>query len=226
MPVYVNNPSGNNPVQMLLRGVPGYAIGSRNANQPTTLFQITQVALTSNVATITGLIREGFIPIIGSLITIRGTATGGGTFNVTNVAIASVTIDKITGIGTITFALVSANVGAVADAGQAYVPAPETAEALVNESSQAFAIQEAGAGDDNQLVVTWSTEFPSAPGAVTVNLQGAINNSDAEYTTIDTSTAVGGETRWYTGTRFRFVRLNIAGASGGSSPTMVGKILV
>jgi hypothetical protein len=225
MPSYQNNPSGNNPVQMLLRGVPGYAFGSWDADQSTTLMQVTSVAKTGGTATVGVTMREGDIPIVGNLITVRGVATD-NSFNVTNASLTNVTIDATTGKGTVQYAVTGGVVVTTPDAGQAYVPVQEVGEAVANGSSQAFAVQEVPAGDDNQMTVTWSTFFPSNPAAVTVNLQGSLFDIDAQYATLDSSTSVSGETRTISDIRFRFLRFNITGASGGSSPTIVGKLLV
>src|SRR5260370_33326885 len=119
--------------------------------------QVTKVAITSNVATVNVTVREGNIPVAGGAgsgfggVTIQGTSQAGGAFNVTNATLTNVTIGKTTGIGTITFALTHADVAAIADAGQAYVSPDSIGEALATGSSQAFAIQEIGADDDNQL---------------------------------------------------------------------------
>ncbi len=220
------------PPELLLPGVPGYAFGSK-ATGPTTLLQITQVALTSNVATVTVLVREGNIPTTSGLITITGTSVASGSFNVTNKAITGVSITAATGVGTITFALVHADVAPTADAGQGLVPVPEIGEALTNVSSVPFAIPEGSGHDTNELTITWSTFFPSAPGAVTmtlqaamINLEAAMINLDAQYVTLDSSTATTTDLRSITLTRFRFLRVTASGVSGGTNPTSVVKILI
>lgn len=213
-------PGTNNPTELLVPGVPGYAFGSK-AVGPTAELQITNVALTGNVATISVSVQRGNIPTTSGLITIRGTQAAGGAFNVTNVAITGVTINSQTGIGTITFALVHADVVSVADAGQAHVPVPQIGEALVNGASKVFAIPSVGGQNDNGVTVTWSTAYPSAPGAVTMTLQAAEENVDSAFQQLDTSTSVTGEIRSITLTRFRFIRVLVSGASGGSSPTAI-----
>lgn len=228
-PAYVSSPAGNNPVQMLLRGEPGYAFGTKNNSLPTVLMQVTQVAITSNVATVNVTVREGNIPVIGSgagPVTITGTSSNGGVFNVTNVALTNVNINAATGVGTITFALVNANISPTADSGQAYVTVVAVGDVFATGSSQSFACQEVPEGDTNEMTVTWSTVISGAPATAVVNLQAAINDVDSEYQTLDTSNSTTGEVRFYTGIRFRFFRLNISTASGGTSPTIVGKILV
>lgn len=213
------------PPELLLPGVPGYAFGSK-ASGPTTLMQVTKVALTSNVATVTVLVREGAIPTTSGLITITGTSTASGSFNVTNKAITGVSITAATGVGTITFALTHADVAEIADAGQALVPVPEIGEALTNVSSVPFAVPEGSGHDTNELTITWSTRFPSAPAAVMMTLQAAMNNIDAQYQTLDSSTSVTGDLRSITLTRFRFLRVTATNVSGGTNPTSIVEITI
>jgi hypothetical protein len=227
VPSFQNPVIGNNPVLLLQPGVPGYAFGSKNPLQPTTLLQITRVALTSNVATVTVLVREGNIPAVGSLITIQGTQTASGAFNVTNVAITGVTITASTGVGTITFALTHADVASTADAGQGYVPVPEVGEALTGsvQTSQAFAIPQAENKGDQQTVIRWQTTFPSAPASAAVQLEVSEVYDDSQFVAILTMTQAGG-LQEISNIRARFVRVKVTASSGGSSPTIVSKILV
>jgi len=224
MPSYNASPVAA-PLQLLLPNVPAYAFGSKAAG-PTCLLQITKVSLTGNVATVTVLVREGNIPSTAGLITITGTATNSGIFNVTNKAITGVSIAAATGIGTITFALVHADVVEIADAGQGLVPVPEIGEALANGSSAAFAVPESSGHDTNELTITWSTFYPSAPGAVTMTLQAAMIDLDAQYQTLDSSTATTSDLRSITLTRFRFLRVTASGVSGGTNPTSIVKICI
>lgn len=219
MPAYQASPAGNAPVQLLLPNTPGYAYGSKAAG-PTCLLQITNVALTGNVATITVLVREGAIPIVGALITIKGTANAAGAFNITNSAITAVSIDSSTGIGTITFALTHADVVSAAASGQGYVPVPEVAETLAVGKSKQFAI--------NGYGVSWAYTCPSAPDTLAIQLEGAINDIDAEYTLIGTSqtTTTGYNEIFATLPELvQFVRLHVTATSGGTLPTIIGKIL-
>ena len=219
MAPYNANPGVNTPVPLLQPGVTGYAFGSFDSRFPTTLMQISNVALTGNVATITVLIREGKIPAAGSLLTIRGTSAASGALNVQNVAIGTVSIDAVTGIGTITFTLAHADIVSVANNGMAYVPVPEVGEALANGASQAFAIQDIAGHNENGLTLQWSTDFPSAPSTCTTTIQVADFDVDADYVDLDSSTDTGGDSRSITLTRFRFIRAVWSNVTGGSSPT-------
>ncbi len=224
MPTYPTGSGGNTPVALLQPGVPGYAFGSLNKRFPTTLLQITNVALTSNVATVTVTIRRGAVPIAGNLISITGTAGASGAFNVSNIAISTVSIDSVTGIGTITFPLTHADVGSAADAGQGYVPPAEVAETLGVQKSQAFAIQDSiGRG----YGITWAYTLPSAPSTISIQLEGAVNNNDAEFTAIGsavTTTTGYNEQIAQLPNLVNFVRLRVTATTGGSAPTIIGKL--
>ena len=172
----------------------------------------------------TVLVRSGKIPIAGALISISGTASTSGLFNVNNVAISTVTIDASTGIGTITFALTHADVVSAPDAGQGYVPVPEIPETLAVSKSQAFAIQNSiGRG----YGITWGYTCPSAPSTISIQLEGAINNNDSEFTAIGsalTTTTGYNETIAQLPNLVNFVRLHVTATTGGTLPTIVGKL--
>jgi hypothetical protein len=224
-PIYPAGSGGNTPVPLLQPGVPGYAFGSKDSSFGTTLLQITNVALTSNVATVTVLVRKGKIPVVGALISITGTAGASGAFNVSSVAISTVSINAVTGIGTITFALTHADVVSAPDAGQGYVPVPEVPETLAVQKSQAFAIQNKIGGGYG---LTWAYTCPSAPSTIAIQLEGAENNNDSEFTIIGTSVATTSgyvETIAQIPNLVNFVRLRVTATTGGSSPTIIGKIL-
>ena len=225
MPPY--NPSPGSPPLLLQPSVNGYAYGSFSSNSPTVLMQVTGVSISSNVATVNVTMREGYIPAIGSLVTISGTSSNGGVFNVSGVALTGVSINSTTGIGTITFGLINANISQTPDSGKALVAVPEVPEPLTNSTSQAFAIPEnSPAQNENGITVTWSTAYPSAPSAVSMQLQASITNVDSQFQTLDTSTNTSGDLRVITLTRFRFIRMKATGVSGGSSPTVIGKICI
>jgi len=224
MPTYPTGTGGNTPVPLLQPGVPGYAFGSLDKSFPNTLLQITNVALTSNVATVTVTVRRGKVPAAGSLISITGTAGASGAFNVSNATISTVSIDAVTGIGTITFPLTHADVVSAPDAGQGYVPVPEVPETLAVQKSQAFAIQDSiGRG----YGITWAYSCPSAPSTISIQLEGAVNNNDSEYTAIGsavTTTTGYVETVAQVPNLVNFVRLKVTATTGGSAPSIIGKI--
>lgn len=236
MPAYSKVPG--HLVSALVEGFPQYLFGGWPLGKSTTKFLVSQVALTSNVATVTGTVIEGEIPTVpaagqpSSLITIVGTSSNSGAFNVTAVAITAVSINAATGQGTISFALTHANVSATADAGMAYVPQPETAEAIVAGSSVPVTIPIQDSRTDASRTVDVVISFPTLPTAATVNLQWAIFDQDSEYANVSTtpvavvagSAITGGPSAQYTLNQGRFYRLNVSGLTG--SGTIIGKVLV
>jgi hypothetical protein len=212
---------------MLISGRPSYAFGSRNPG-PTCRMLITNDSVTSNVVTLSVTIVEGNIPLVGDLIYTYATTNSAGALNqTTGIAIATVSITAATGKGTITFPLTVSNQGATADVGYALSTPGETTEALTSGmKSRAFAIQNTiGRG----YGISWAYNLPSAPVSIAVQLEGAINDLDSEYTLIGTSqtTASGYNEIFATLPELvNFVRLHVTAASGGSSPTITGKILL
>ena len=57
-------------------------------------------------------------------------------------------------------------------------------------------------------------------------LQAALNDVDAEYGTIDTSTVITGEARTVVDVAARFLRIKKVSSTGGTSPTVVAKLIV
>ena len=88
------------------------------------------------------------------------------------------------------------------------------------QASQQFALPSYAGFPENGRTLRWQTIFGSAPSAVSVTLQTAMNDSDTQYTTIDTSTATTGEARTVTGVRGNFVRAKVSSITGGSGVTV------
>jgi len=82
-----------------------------------------------------------------------------------------------------------------------------------------FAIPEPAGFPDQGHTVRWQTIFGTAPSAISIILQGAAADVDAEYSTIDTSTSTAGEARTVTGVRARFLRIKVTSSTGGASLT-------
>lgn len=217
----------------MLPGIPAYSFGAAPNPSGNLRFQVTSVAITSDVATIGVQMLEGLLPatqsnLIGALITIQGTQTvtsgGAPNFNVTQGTVTGISITTSTGIGTITFALTSSNISTTNDSGEAIVQQIETGDAMSsNLNGQQFAMQSQEGFPSNSRDLNWVIATPSAPSNFTAYLQVADTDQAAEYTTIDTTTAVG--KRVVIGVRANFVRIALGTISGGSSPTVVGKIM-
>ena len=87
-----------------------------------------------------------------------------------------------------------------------------------------FAIPSYAGQPDTGTAVRWQTIFGTAPTAVSISLQGAMADVDAEYQTIDTTTATAGEARPVTGVQAKFLRIKFNSSTGGSGLT--AKLLV
>lgn len=215
---------------MLLPGIPSYSFGSFNADTPATKMLVTSVAIATNVATLGVKIVAGNIPPVGAPISVRGTQAASGAFNVSNKALTAVTIDAQTGAGTVTFALVHADVSTTPDAGQAIATVPEIGETLATSTAyRQFSTQAASGIPEQGRTVSWQTDFvtptgASAPSAISVALQGALHDIESEYTTLDTSSSTTGDLRLITGVNFPFLRLKVVSLTGTAIGT--GKIVI
>lgn len=87
-------------------------------------------------------------------------------------------------------------------------------------SSQQFALPSYAGFPENGRTIRWQTLFGTAPSAINVALQTAMTDADAQYTTIDSSTATAGEARTVTGVRANFIRAKVASITGGSGVTV------
>lgn len=222
MPAYSKDPSA--AIALALPGTPVYAFGSLSDRVSPSRMTISNVALTANVATLTVQVIEGNIPAVGALVTVRGTQTSAGVFNVTQIALTGAAINATTGAGTITYALTNANIGSVADSGMAVAPQAIVFEAVVtNENSVAVALPMA---QDGKSISGFSAEVVWAPGTSggAVAVQCSDDNSNSgDYQTVSTIT--------YPNTRYdpaglsaQFVRLQISVALVGAT-TIAGRIL-
>lgn len=225
MPSYDASPFAN-PVQTLSEGMPAYLFGSYNQDVSPTRFQISQVQIASNVATLTGTVLQGNIPAVGSLISVRGTATGAGEFNVTNQAITAVSITASTGVGTIQFALTGSNVGPVADGGVAIIPQPEVGETLAAGASIPATLAYNDPTTTGSRTVKAQVTFPTAPTTVTVTVESATVNVDSQFITLGTvvNAANAGNILAVTIDNGKFYRFRVSSLTG--SGTIVAKLLV
>lgn len=227
MPTYANSPFV--PAQVAQKGVPVYLFGSMNYKQGNTQMLVSNVALTSNVATLTVQITSGEIPTVGSLITVVQTGSTSGLFNVTRVPLTAVTIVAATGAGTVTFALTHGNVVSAADAGSAIVEVPEVGETPAAVKSAACYIQPSAM--DAEVTITTSVTFSTVPTAITLTLQKAVRDVEGEYTNVTGSAAVisgsaytTGPTTVYTLMGSGYYRFIASGLTLGSGAGMVAKL--
>lgn len=102
----------------------------------------------------------------------------------------------------------------------------DVALAFNNESptagqvSQQFALPSYSGTPENGRTIRWQTIYGSSPSAVSMALQSAMVDADAQYTTIDNSTAIGGEARTVTDVRGKFLRAKVTSITGGSGVTV------
>jgi hypothetical protein len=84
------------------------------------------------------------------------------------------------------------------------------------QSSQQFALPSYAGFPENGRTIRWQTIYGTAPSAVSMVRQTAMIDTDAPYSTIDTSAATAGEARTVTGVRGNFVRAKLSSITGGS----------
>lgn len=238
MPIYSTSAFAPLP-EIAIPAKPAYFFGSLPVLTDDTYARVTNVALTTNVATVTATIYRGNIPTVGSLITIQGTATNSGAFNVSAVPLTAVSGNAATGVYSLSFALTHANVSSTADAGMAIIPIAETSETCANGTSVAIYVPSNELRDLGQKSITVATTFPSLPTAATVTLYTAISNTDlAEWTsmgvvatvaggviTVPTNASANGGVTTFATPAGRFFRLVVSGVSGGTSPTIISKMI-
>jgi hypothetical protein len=84
------------------------------------------------------------------------------------------------------------------------------------QASQQFALPNYAGFPENGRTIRWQTIYGTAPSAVSVVLQTAMSDADAQYSTIDTTAATAGEARTIDGVRGNFVRAKVSSITGGS----------
>ncbi len=88
-----------------------------------------------------------------------------------------------------------------------------------NTAGTQFALPSFTGLPDSGTAVRWQTIFGTAPTAVNLVLQGAMADVDAEYQTIDTTTATAGEARTVAGVQAKFLRIRFVSSTGGAGLT-------
>ncbi len=234
MPLY--NSSAFAPLpEVAIPARPAYFFGSLPVDTQDTQMRLSNVALTSNVASVAGTIFQGNIPAVGNFISIIGSTSTSGLFNVNQAVITGVTGTASTGVYTITFALTHADVVSIANSGMAIIPIAEVPEAVADGTSVAIYVPSNELRDLGERSITVATTFPSLPTAATVTLYTAINNNpqaaSPEWTSMGVVATVAGgvETvgplKTFTVPAGRFFRVAVSGSSGGTLPTMIVKMV-
>ena len=232
MPAYQTTPFKAVPV-LLVAGTPQYLWGSYNDKTGPTFGYVISDSAVTTTGTLTFRIVSGNLPAVGSLITVVGTANGSGNLNVTNAQILSATTTSA-GISTVTYAITSSSVAAgTSDSGEVLIPQPEIGEALTAVSSVPACMPYGNTLANLNQGLTAVVSFPSLPTSVIVSLQQAVQDIDSEYATVAVvSTVVGGAVTAAGGqitvdpTLGRFFRFSNGTVVGGTSPTIVAKLLM
>jgi hypothetical protein len=237
MPSYQTSPFSI--PQGLQPGRPGYSFGSYNDIVPSTSAYVTNVAVASGVATVSLTVYGGPVPLVNQLITIVGCLIADSSpatevFNVTNAVVTGVsgftTGDKSKGTVTFTISPTPNDIASVAATGLAIVEQIELADSI-SASTAAKGLQfalPAFVGELNGQNISWAW-FPASTdviASISVNFQIALVDQDSQYSTVDTSNAVGGETRALKipNLNAKFARLTVSAASTSGAYHVVGKI--
>ncbi|MBZ5528929.1 MAG: hypothetical protein LAN71_13635 [Acidobacteriia bacterium] len=87
-------------------------------------------------------------------------------------------------------------------------------------SGTQFALPSYAGQPDTGYTIRWQTIFGTAPTAVNIVLQTAMADVDAEYQTIDTTTATAGEARTVANVQGKFIRAKLSSNTGGAGLTV------
>jgi len=91
-------------------------------------------------------------------------------------------------------------------------------------SGTQFALPSFTGTTDSGTAVRWQTIFGTNPTVVSIILQGAMADVDAEYQQLDVSSQQLGEARTVAGVQAKFLRIRFVSSTGGAGLT--AKILV
>lgn len=198
MPLYLNSAFGppyKKTLQMQYGVVPIYLFGARDSQQTPLQFAVSKVALTSNVATLTVQLVGGgggnplatpVVPQVGQFLSVQGTQTNAGAFNVALAQVTATTVSAATGAGTISFALAHADVAQTNDVGL-LVCAPYETPDLVSSAVASIPVAQKFTPDDSDnsrclfAEGYWTGTMPSAASVV---LQVANVDMDSRYQTV------------------------------------------
>jgi hypothetical protein len=230
MPSFMTLPASMANRPLLVPGQPKYVFGTYTASTAPTRAILTNVALTSNVATVSLTLIEGAVPTTNQTITVQGCSNS--VFN-----IVAATVTAVSGFntgdnsaGTVSYAVTHANVGSAAATAQYVVlPVAVLADALSsNLISQQVALPYNDPRIDQSRTIVTQVSFPSLPTSVTVSLQAS--DDDINYTTIGTAAVIAGGVfttgplAQFTDQAANFYRLSCGTVSGGTLPTIQATI--
>ena len=224
MPSYIDSPTQG--AIYLQKGVATYLFGSFDYKKSNTQMYVTNIVGNGTTATLTVQIYGGEIPVVGNLVSVSQTTTSSGAFNVNRAALTAVSINAL-GAGTISF-LSATSVSSTPDAGTAIAEVAEIPETLAAGASIAACLESPEC--DSQKTIPLAVTFTTKPTAVTVTLQVALRNVDAEFTNTTTAVTVAG-TAYTAGPvvqatlqRGYFYRVLVSGLTAGSGSGLIVKI--
>jgi len=200
MSQYQTTPFKQSPT-LATAGFPVYLIGSYNDKTgPTQGYVISDASNGTTTATLIFQITSGNVPAVGALLTVVGTANGGGNFNVTNAAIASVAVTE-QGVCTVTYTISStaSPTQQTQDFGQVIIPQSEVGETIAasyNSVPVCRPFNNPNVQEGQSFTATLN--FGSGISGYTAILQGADIDLDSEYQTVHTFTASGSASTIYT----------------------------
>jgi len=212
MPPYTTAPPSITPRRGITAGLPAYSWGSFPLSQQPARMYVTSVAVSANVATVGVKMVEGNVPAVGALATVTGTVAGGSPVNVTNVGITAISLNA-QGVGTITYPATTGNLATTPDGGQVLFNPTDVGETTVVGKGLQFALDPAGGYG---LTLVWL----STAATIALQLEGAVDDVDAQYAIIGTSQAtLSGSVVAQVPNNVRFVRVNTTAFTGGPGTT-------
>ncbi|HEX8807772.1 MAG TPA: hypothetical protein VF760_02120, partial [Xanthobacteraceae bacterium] len=182
MPPFMTLPPQMQPRRGFTRGLPAYSAGSFPVGQAPAKFYVQNVTASGSTVTLGVRQIEGNIPAVGQLVTVTGTVVAGSLANVTNVALSAVSITAATGIGTISYASAAPAIAQTNDGGMAIANVSDVGEPNAIQKWQQFALDPSGG---ELITLVWGT--PSAPATISLQLEGAVDDVDAQYAIIGTA---------------------------------------
>src|SRR5581483_8623766 len=233
MPAYITEPTVQTfpPVTIpcVMPSAPNYSFGSLDdyAANAALGAQISSYSITSNVVTftVTWPYTKPSQFSSGNTVVVSGVASPNDFLN------GSYSVTGVTST-TFTAALTQANVSATAITGEADRAGTLDAEVAENipangTAGRQFAVRAFAGLNQNSPAVTWETKTGGTVSAISVQLQGAIRDHDADYATIDTSTATGGEVRTVAlgQNRWNFLRIRL-NTSTNTNGTIIAKFVL
>ena len=254
MALYSNSAFGppyKSNLQLVTGILPTYLFGQADSHTEPFLFNVSQVALATDVATLTvqlvgggGGVSAGVpnpVPSVGAKMGVHGTTVASGAFNVDPATVTAVTVDPITGAGTISYAVTHADVTAVADVGQVSVQPYEAGDTVVvgSASIPVSQVNTPDASDNSRCFYAEAVWLGTKPTAATIALQAANVDDDSRYAVVENTAgtlatatiaasdllaSVAGSAVTQSGAEYRFVtsrflRAKVLTYTGGDSTT-------